>query len=288
MPRTPRRRADARTTIRGRGWWRPSAARIAARLPRSTGEVAVASTILSSIGRSDATAWMARTSQMRTTSASRPTSQPSASEDHVDDPVGGPAVDVVEVACGKRGDLLDLVRVATDRVEELGERADDRTRDELLVWRVEPTRRDVVLEVVGEEQHRLAECGELEDDGRIVGDEEVHRGQQVVDLDPRSRPVKEPVRELVGDQERPADERVHPKDDDGVLLDAHGVECRVVEELEVVACAARAVAAERRREQDREATPRLRKARERRQPVSLPPGRIEEPIHPWNAGRVDA
>ena len=74
----------------------------------------------------------------------------------VDDPVGRAAVEMGEVAGREGGDLLGLVVVAADRVEHLGERPDDPAGHERLERDVEVAGRDVLVEVVGEEQHRPA------------------------------------------------------------------------------------------------------------------------------------
>ena len=120
--------------------------------------------------------------------------------------------------------------VAPDDVEQLGEGPDDPARDEGLERDVEVAAGDVLVEVVGEEQHRPAEGRELEHDRRIVGDQEVDGEQQVVELDRGGGPDvavadASTIRSRSArDVERVAHERVHPDEADGVALDAQRVE----------------------------------------------------------------
>ena len=137
-----------------------------------------------------------------------------------------------EVAGGEGGHLLDLVVVASDGVDELGEGAHDAARHEGLERDVEVAGRDVLLEVVGEEQHRPAEGRVLEHDRGVVGDEQVDREQQVVHVDRRTEPVEQTIAERFRDAEVGPCERVHPDDDHRVLLDGERVERRIVEHLE--------------------------------------------------------
>ena len=102
----------------------------------------------------------------------------------------------------RRGEVVDLGRlvvVAPDGVEHLRERPHDPARHERFERDVEVACRDVLLEVVGEEQHRPAEGRELEHDRRIVGDEQVDREQQVVDVDRRGGAVDQAVAERLRD-----------------------------------------------------------------------------------------
>ena len=76
---------------------------------------------------------------------------------------------------------------------------------------------DVLVEVVGEEEHGAVDGGALEHERRVVSDHEVGDEQEVVDLAVMRR-VEEAVRVLLGDRERLQDQRVDLEDDDGVLL----------------------------------------------------------------------
>ena len=153
---------------------------------------------------------------------------------------------------------------------------------------VEVAARDVLLEIEREEEHRPVLGRELEDDRRVVGHEQVDREQQVVDVDRRGRSVDDPVAQGLRDLERLAHERVHPDDADRVLLDAHGVQGLVVEQLHRVRGALRAVAAEGRREQDRHVAAHLGEGVVRRLPPGFPRRRVEEAVHPRDPGRGHA
>ena len=206
----------------------------------------------------------------------------------VDDPVGRSAVEVGEVAGGEGGDLLALVVLAPDRIEQLRERPHDPARDERLERHVEIARGDVLVEVVGEEQHRAAEGRVLEHDRGIVGDDQVDREQQVVDVDPGGRSVEEPVAERLGDRQRLLHERVHLDDHHRIALDAQRVEGGVVEMLEAVGGVADRLAAIGRREQDRLAADDLGERGACRLDAGRPCLLVEEAVHPRDPGRHDA
>ena len=194
---------------------------------------------------------------------------------------------------GERPDLVVLGVVAPDGVEQLGEGADDPARDERLVRLVEVAAGHVLVEVVGEEQHRPAQGRELVHDRRIVGDQEVDGEQQVVGLDRRGgtcrrgrRRVDDPVAQGLGHDERLADEGVHPDEAHGVALDAQRVERLDVDPRQVVRGRPGAVAAEGRGEQDHRLADGLRERRGDGGQGRVAVPEVEHRVHARDAGRL--
>ncbi len=121
-------------------------------------------------------------SRARTTPRDRLTARGSA----VDDPVGRAAVEVSEVG-GPRTRRPSRARSRRAGWRRASRRTSGRCGPARTTERhVEVAARDVLVEVVGEEQHRPAQGRVLEHDRRVVGDEQVDREQQVVDVDRRA------------------------------------------------------------------------------------------------------
>ena len=128
-----------------------------------------------------------------------------AEDQLVDDPVGASRRRGARSgASANARDLLDLVvvargwrRAAPGTCARCGPARTSRTgRRSRAVG-------DVLVEVVGEEEHRPAEGRELEHDRRVVGDEQVDREEQVVDVDAGVRsPSRRRSRYALRDRER--------------------------------------------------------------------------------------
>ena len=167
-----------------------------ARLPRSTGSWAVARTMRRRSGR-------ARPSQEP--DADHPDAQ--LDDDGADRPARTPHVSRIRSMtrsvespskwsrwlARNGGDLLRLVVVAADGVEQLLERADDATGNEVAIRRVEVAARDVLLEIEREEEHRPIRGGELVHDRRVVRDSRSTANSRSLTSIEADDPVDDPV-----------------------------------------------------------------------------------------------